>query len=414
MFPVSLSGGLDGLSGKQVQERRNGTMGSIRRIERKDGAVKWQISFWGPPTEAEQEEIERRFLQTGKRPLMNSKGEIRKRPCYDTKKQAEAELGKRVSLLAEGKYLIEVGKSFKTTLGELVEKYTEAFAHQVSFSTAKVYYLKRFLEYWGKDTRLSFIGYEELEKFRNKLKATPTQHKKTRTVRAVNVEMACLRHMFKKAKEWGLMEKDPFHDGESLKLKGENMRKRFLEEKEIPALLLAAPSHLQPIIEAAIHLGTRAGKEILGIRWRDVDFEKGIVRINRSKQKGGAVKVDEIPLNDDCAALFRGLRQGIPDREAHVFTYKGKPIRSVARAFSGACKAANIKDFRFHDLRHTCASHMVMRGANPKEVQEHLGHANLSTTSRYLHLDDEARRKAANYTQGLTNIEKSGKRQVAG
>jgi integrase len=375
-------------------------MASIRKIVRKSGAVAWQISFWAPPTEAEKEEIERRFKKTGKCPVKNSKGEVRKRPCYKTRKQAVAELGKRVSLLAENKYLIKVGKQYKTTLGQLCQKYTEAFKHQVSFPTAKVYYLRNYLGHWGKDTLLTAIDYHELEKFRNHLIAKPTQHKRLRTVRAVNVEMTCLRHMFKKAKSWGLIEKDPFHDGDSLKLKGENSRTRFLKREEIPALLLACAPHLQPIVEAAIHLGTRAGREILDMRWEDVLFDERKVRIRRGKTGD----VDFVPMNPDLEALFRRIRPENAKSRAHVFLYEGKPIKSVRRAFATACRNAGIKDFRFHDLRHTCASHLIMNGAGLKEVQEHLGHKNISTTNRYLHLTEEAKRKTAARLTGLTEI----------
>jgi integrase len=353
-------------------------MASIRRIERKNGKVVWQISYWAPQEDGTKK---------------------RKRICYDKKKIAENELAKRVSLIAEKKYLVAVGKQYMNTLGDLCGRYKEAFQHQASYHSSKKYYIEGFKAHWGEKTVLAYITYYELEKYRNLLIAKPTKHNKTRTVRAVNAEIELLRHMFRKARSWNMVEKDPFYEGGSLKLKGENQPNRFLTEKEIPALLLASAPHLQPIIESAIHLGTRAGKEILGVRWGDIDKEKAVVRISRAKTGN----VDNVPINSDLKALFDRLRPIKAKSDAHVFLYKGRPIKSVRRSFKTALKQAGIRDFRFHDLRHTCASHLIMRGANLKEVQTHLGHSNVATTNRYLHLTDEAKQKTANRLSGITS-----------
>lgn len=365
-------------------------MASIRRIERKNGKIAWQINFMEPREDGSRK---------------------RKRLCYDTKKEAEDELAKRVSLTAEGKYLVERRKELTFTLGDLCKKYQQVFANQASMKTTKRYYLEKFKKHWGDDTRLAYITYYELEKYRNDLQATPIRQGKPRTVRAVNVEMSVLRHMFVKARSWGLVAHNPFNDGESLKLKGENVRNRFLDENEIRALLQAtghvpknrkepAALHLRPIIEAAIHLGTRAGKEILGLKWDDVDFESQRIRVTRGKTG----RVDYVPMNEDLRSLFRDLRLKSASSKGHVFTYKGKPVRSVRRAFKTACEKAGIEDFRFHDLRHTCASHLIMRGASLKEVQEHLGHTNIATTNRYLHLTEEAKKETASRLSGITSI----------
>ena len=70
--------------------------------------------------------------------------------------------------------------------------------------------------------------------------------------------------------------------------------------------------------------------------------------------------------------------------------------------FVAALKRAGIVDFRFHDLRHTFASHFVMRGGGLKALQEILGHASIKTTMRYAHLSQEHKRKAINLLNGLT------------
>jgi len=77
-------------------------------------------------------------------------------------------------------------------------------------------------------------------------------------------------------------------------------------------------------------------------------------------------------------------------------------IGSVKTAFNSALRRAGIEDFRFHDLRHTFASQMIMRGASLKDVQEILGHKTMTMTLRYAHLSQEHKKKAVNLLNELT------------
>jgi site-specific recombinase XerD len=64
----------------------------------------------------------------------------------------------------------------------------------------------------------------------------------------------------------------------------------------------------------------------------------------------------------------------------------GRPYDRIDNGFRRVCKRAEIVDFRFHDLRHTFASHLIMRGANLRSVQELLGHKTGKMTVRYTQL----------------------------
>ena len=74
----------------------------------------------------------------------------------------------------------------------------------------------------------------------------------------------------------------------------------------------------------------------------------------------------------------------------------------IRTAFTKALERADIKAFRFHDLRHTAASHLVMRGASLREVQEMLGHVDFKMTLRYAHLSPAHLRGAVDRLDGLT------------
>ena len=77
-----------------------------------------------------------------------------------------------------------------------------------------------------------------------------------------------------------------------------------------------------------------------------------------------------------------------------MFTFRGKPIRSVKTAFGTACKRAGIEDFRFHDLRHTFASRLVQGGVPLYNVMSLTGHKSLSMVQRYAHLAPDFQEEA--------------------
>jgi integrase len=104
--------------------------------------------------------------------------------------------------------------------------------------------------------------------------------------------------------------------------------------------------------------------------------------------------------------MFKEVREKQGLTSKYVFTYHGKTIHRVDRAFKAALKNAGIEDFRFHDLRHTIASHLVMWGASLKEVQELLGHKTMTMTLRYAHLSQEHKKKAVSLLNGLTGYVK--------
>ena len=104
----------------------------------------------------------------------------RVRKSFGKRKDAEGELGKRVSLIAEKRYL-DVKKDYTTTFKELLDKYKENYKDQSSFKNWKSYCLTYFRDYFGDDTRLANIRYVGLETYRNHLKQKPTKNGFIRT-----------------------------------------------------------------------------------------------------------------------------------------------------------------------------------------------------------------------------------------
>jgi integrase len=325
----------------------------------------------------------------------------RVRKSFGKKKDAEAELGKRVSLIAENRYL-DVKKDYTTSLKEMLEKYEDNFKHQASFESLKRYCMESFKDHFGEDTLLSNIRYVNLEAYRNHLRQKLTRHGTLRADASVNREMATIRHIFSKAVEWEMFERNPFEKGTSLLLKLSNQRMRYLTEEEVKSLLNECESriHLSHIVKCALNTGMRRW-EILTLRWDQI--RNGFIYLEKTKIKNKR----EIPINDELEKVFKEIRreQGLTSR--CVFTYHSKTIRRVERAFKGALTRAGIEDFKFHDLRHTFASHVIMRGGSFKDVQELLGHKTMAMTLRYAHLSQEHKKNAVNLLNGLTSSVKS-------
>ncbi|MBI3104988.1 MAG: site-specific integrase [Candidatus Rokubacteria bacterium] len=221
----------------------------------------------------------------------------------------------------------------------------------------------------------------------------------------VNRELAVLRHLLRLAEEWGYIAKVP-----KIRLAKEpEGRLRFLAEEEIPRLLAACDEkrlkspYLLPVVTLALHTGMRKG-EILGLTWERVDFARGVLRIEQTKSG----RRREIPMNQaadgalqplytTASAALPAARAGErhPEPEGFVFRKRdGRAWGNIRTAFEGARREAKIEDFRFHDLRHTCASWLVMKGRSLKEVQEILGHREFSMTLRYAHLSPDRLRDA--------------------
>jgi len=319
------------------------------------------------------------------------------RETFKKKKDAEAELGKRVSLIGEHRYL-DIKKDYTTTFKELLAKYEENFRDQLSFHTWKRFCITRFKDYFGKATRIDNIRYVDLETYRNHLKQIPNQHRRIRAIASVNREMSCLHHIFIKGIEWEMMERNPFDKGKSLLMKENNKRFRYLSENEITTLLdKCIHDYTKDIVMTVLNTGMRR-QEVLSLKWVQIKGE--FIYLSETKTNESR----QIPITDDLAELFQSIRQRVQLRSEHVFCdKKGKPFRHIKTSFAASLRRAGIDDFRFHDLRHTFASHFIMRGGSLKELQEILGHKNITMTMRYAHLSQETKKKAVNLLNGLTS-----------
>jgi integrase len=159
---------------------------------------------------------------------------------------------------------------------------------------------------------------------------------------------------------------------------------------EIQLLFQHCTPRLKPIVITALSTGMRRG-EIINLKWDDVDFSQGHITIWESKNG----ESHTAPMSDLLAETLRRQKEERRPRNPLVFpSPTGKPYTDFRQSFKSACREARITDFRFHDLRHTFASHLVMNGVDLTTVKELLGHKTLVMTLRYAHLSQGHKKKA--------------------
>jgi len=213
---------------------------------------------------------------------------------------------------------------------------------------------------------------------------------------SVNRELACLKHMFTKAIEWGKVKENPAQKAKLLK--EPPGRLRYLKPDEIKALLNACASYIRPIVITALNTGMRKG-ELLNLKWSDIDLKNRKITVINSKNNESRV----IPLNQTLYQELFNLQQKA--RGEYVFSDKnGNPFGDIKKGFSAAVSRAGIKNFRFHDLRHTFGSHLVMQGIDLRTVQQIMGHKEIKMTMRYAHLSPEYVQKAVEKLDSLWTL----------
>ena len=212
---------------------------------------------------------------------------------------------------------------------------------------------------------------------------------------AVNRPLGLLRSLLRQAKKWKLLDEVPeieFEDEPTGVI-------RFLTPDEATRLLAACRKSrnaaLADLVEFAMFTGVRRG-EALGLEWENVDRARGVVVL--VKTKNGKPRDVQLSRNAD-AVLARRWAQG-----ATGLVFGSRNWNSFRQAWVGALKAAGIRRFRFHDLRHTNASWLVQQGRSLKEVKELLGHSDIAITLRYAHLAPDHLRAAVASLDGILDV----------
>ena len=165
-------------------------------------------------------------------------------------------------------------------------------------------------------------------------------------------------------------------------------------------LLAECGAHLRPVVIAAIHTGFRKS-ELLSLTWGNVDFRHQLVTVEAGYAKNGEAR--SIPMTSFLTEALKPIRIHGDPKTCVFRNSEGKPYRDVSTAFNSAVNRARITDFTFHDLRHTFASRLVMRGVDLTTVKELMGHKHINMTLRYAHLAPGHKRSAISVLDQTAN-----------
>jgi integrase len=304
-----------------------------------------------------------------------------------TRDDALGALEARRKAIAAGK----VERAPERTLGQLAAEYLTYKKAKPSLREDTRYLTAQFLPAFGADLPVRRLTGPMIAQWERRRAALVSPY-------TINNELAVLKHMLRLAKKWGYLDTVP--DIEMPKEpKG---RDRYLSEDEVVRLLDACDRSDNPrlgaLVRIAINTGMRRG-ELLGLEWERVNLSTSTITLYDTK--GGDPRA--VPINGAVYAVLIALEPEPARRTGPVFrTQHGGQWKHAKTAFTTALRRASIQGVRFHDLRHTAASHMVMRGRSLKEVQEVLGHKNFAMTLRYAHLSAASKLAAVEALDGLT------------
>ena len=206
--------------------------------------------------------------------------------------------------------------------------------------------------------------------------------------RTVNFELDTLRTVFNMAIKWGYLKENPTKGVTRLKI-DDSKRPRFLTTKECHRFLEACPPGLRPVFLMFMHTGMRKA-ELENLQWEDIDLSRRRIEIRAKVSWSPKTGERVIPINDALLAILKEIRgSGRQPRDSLVFeaALTGRSKNHLRDQLIKIAQAVDIADFtKIHTLRHTFASHLVMKGVDLPTVQRLMGHSDIETTMIYAHL----------------------------
>jgi len=334
--------------------------------------------------------IEKRKGKDGKlsyRAQIRMKGQPTQSATFSRKTDASKWVQDTESAIRDGRHFKTV-EAKRHTAGEMIDRYKKIVLPSKGYQE----YNQGLQFDWWKD-RIGEYTLAEctpalISECRDELLEKKTHLKKKRSPATINRYLAALSHCFTIAvNEWGWLDDSPMR--KVRKLKESRGRIRFLSDDERKQLLEACQKsgnpYLYTIVVLALSTGARQG-EILSLKWDQVDLGRGLITLYETKNN----EIRSLALAGHALKLVKDMSKVRRIDTDLLFPSKNKkqPI-DIRWAWVKTVEAAEIKDFRFHDLRHSAASYLAMNGATLAELSEILGHKTLQMVKRYSHLTEQ-------------------------
>ncbi|MBX3708210.1 MAG: site-specific integrase [Gammaproteobacteria bacterium] len=333
--------------------------------------------------------IEKRKTKDGKtiyRAKIRLKGFPEQNASFERLTDAKRWVQQTESAIREGRHF-KTTEAKRRTLGEMIDRYIkDILPSKPKNQKNRSLHLNWWKSELGKYT-LADITPPIICEHRDKLAKVTTTRGTLRSPSTVVRYMAALSHAFTVAvNEWQWLDNSPMR--KVTKPQEPRGRVRFLSDEERIRLLTACKESDSPYLYITVVLALSTGgrrMEILGLHWQDIDLTRGIITLHETKNgqrralalTGHALELMKTHAKIrrvNCDLVFPGKNQK-------------KPV-DVRTPWENALKRAEITDFKWHDLRHSCASYLAMNGASLAEIAEILGHKTLQMVKRYAHLSD--------------------------
>lgn len=342
--------------------------------------------------------IQKRTLQNGEtsyRVQVRLKGFEVQRATFDRLTDAKKWAQSTEAALLEGRHF-KTSEAKKHTVEEMIDRYVQRLQRD---NPKRLNDIDHLLKWWKQelgfcvlaDLNRSLISakLEKLSKKKAERWNRKTEKKEVNLISpaTVNRYLMAFSHVCTIAvNEWEWLDDNPLR--KIKKLKEPRGRVRFLSDTERQALLGAckeAPyQSMYLIVVLALSTGARRG-EIMNLKWSDIDMERQQIVLHDTKNKERRV----IPLKEHAYDLMKAHKKVQRIDTDLVFpSISGDKPYEIKKSWEGALKKAGVKDFRFHDLRHSAASYLAMNGASTSEMAAVLGHKTLQMVQRYAHLSE--------------------------
>ncbi|MCK4870028.1 MAG: site-specific integrase [Gammaproteobacteria bacterium] len=321
------------------------------------------------------------------RVLVRLKGYPVQSASFKRKTDAKRWAAQTESAILEGRHF-KTSQAKRHTLDELITRYIKNVLPSKPKSAAKqLSQLMWWKEQIGAYT-LADITPAKLAECRDKLLSERTYRGNERSAATTNRYLAALSHAYTIAvKEWGWVDGNPVQ--KVRKPKEPRGIVRFLSDDERRRLLAAAKESknqcLYLIVVLCLSTGARK-MEVLDLKWDDVDLNRQVITLHETKN--GERRV--LPIAGRALELLKQHAEVNRCNSNLVFSSPHRPDKpiDIRAAWENALIRAEIKNFRFHDLRHSAASYLAMNGASMAEIAEVLGHKTLQMVKRYAHLSE--------------------------